>query len=71
MMKFQMKKRLWENYENIPFEIYNIASGTPKSLKKLIVEIEKNLNRKAIFNLKGLQIGDVVKTHGDISKLKS
>tara|TARA_Y100000590_G_scaffold455300_1_gene603679 strand:+ start:638 stop:1621 length:984 start_codon:yes stop_codon:yes gene_type:complete len=52
------------------FDIYNIASGNPKKLKLYLKLIEKNLGKKARVNFKSMQIGDVKKTHADISKLK-
>ena len=51
-------------------EIYNIASGNPKNLKVYISEIEKILKKKIKKRNVKLQKGDVLKTHGDISKIK-
>ena len=55
--------------KKIPFEIYNLGSGNPKSLKFFLKNIEKNLNKKAALNLKAMQVGDVHKTHADIKKI--
>tara|TARA_Y100000741_G_scaffold251050_1_gene193068 strand:+ start:116 stop:1090 length:975 start_codon:yes stop_codon:yes gene_type:complete len=52
-----------------PFEIYNIASNKPKALKSFISLIEKNLLIKSKKIYKGLQKGDVHKTHGDNKKI--
>ena len=52
------------------FDVYNIASGKPKKLKLYLKLIEKNLNKKAKIDFKPMQIGDVKKTHADISKLQ-
>ena len=52
------------------FEIYNIASSKPQTLKKFISIIERNLKIKIKYKLLPLQKGDVVKTHASIKKLK-
>ena len=55
----------------IPFEVYNLASSSPKNLKDYISLIEKYLGKKAkIKNLK-IQQGDVYKTHASTSKVKN
>ena len=53
----------------IPFEIYNVCSNNPVNLKKYLITIEKNLQKKAIINYLKMQKGDVHKTHGSSSKL--
>ena len=55
--------------EKIPFEVYNIGSNNPISLKKFVNLIEKKLNKKAKIKKIKMQKGDVYKTHADISKL--
>ena len=57
--------------KNIPFEIYNIGSNQPKSLKYFIALIESILQKKSKKNFLKIQKGDVHKTHADISKLKN
>jgi len=52
-----------------PFEIYNISSNKPKALKSFVSLIEKNLLIKSKKIYKGLQKGDVHKTHGDNKKI--
>jgi len=52
------------------FNIYNIASGRPVKLMNFIKEIQKNLDLKAKIKFKKLQKGDIVKTHGNINKIK-
>ena len=47
-------------------KIYSI----PISLKKFIGIIEKNLDKKAKITNLGMQKGDIVKTHGDNTKLE-
>ena len=39
-------------------------------MKLYLKLIEKNLNKKAKIDFKPMQIGDVKKTHADISKLQ-
>ncbi len=53
----------------VPYSIYNIGNGKPRSLKKFLSIIEKKLNKKAIIKKKPLQQGDVIKTHADINKI--
>ena len=54
----------------IPFEIFNIGSGKHKSLKFFLRIIKSITNRKPLIKLKELQLGDIHKTHADISKIK-
>ena len=53
----------------IPYEIFNIGSNNPKSLKNYVDIIEKNLNIKSKIRYKPLQKGDVIKTHANVNKL--
>ena len=55
----------------IPYNIYNIGSSNPKSLKYFLKIIEKNLNKKASIKYSKFQIGDVYKTHADNSLIQS
>lgn len=54
----------------IPYEIYNIGSGNPKSLKYFLNVIKKVTNITPKIKLKKFQDGDIYKTHADISKIK-
>ena len=54
----------------IPYNCFNIGNSKPKKLKTYLKEIEKNIGKKAIIRQKPLQLGDVVKTHSDITKIK-
>ena len=54
----------------IPYDIFNIGNGSPKKLVEYLKQIEIYLNKKAKIKKLPLQIGDVVKTHADIKKLK-
>ncbi len=59
-----------ENNKNI-YEIFNIGSNNPISLKEMIEIIEKVLEKKAKINRLPMQPGDVDKTYADISKLRN
>ncbi len=62
--RFKNKKQ--SNY----FEVFNVCSNKPISLKKYLNYIEKNLGLKAKVKKLKLQQGDVVKTHGENKKIK-
>ncbi len=53
----------------IPFNIFNIGRGNSKKLKDYLQSIEKKLGKKAIVKKLPLQLGDIKKTHSDISSL--
>ena len=55
--------------QKIPYQIFNIASDNPKSLKTYLSLIEKNIGKFAKVQNKGIQAGDVIKTHGSVTKL--
>tara|TARA_Y100001970_G_C14169505_1_gene823309 strand:- start:169 stop:1134 length:966 start_codon:yes stop_codon:yes gene_type:complete len=54
----------------IPFNIFNIGNGNPRKLLDYLQIIEKKLNKKAKLKKLPLQIGDIIKTHSDISSIK-
>lgn len=54
-----------------PYEIYNVCSKRPVSLKFYIKLIEKKIGMKSKKNYLKLQAGDVVKSHGDNKKIKN
>jgi len=54
----------------IPYSIFNIGNGKPQKLLNYLKNIEKFLNKKAKIKKLPLQVGDIVKTHADIKKLK-
>ena len=54
----------------IPYSIFNIGNGKPQKLLNYLKNIEKYLNKKAKIKKLPLQVGDIVKTHADIKKLK-
>lgn len=55
---------------NNVYEILNLGSSHPISLKEMIETIEKVLNKKAKIKHLPMQPGDVDKTYADISKAK-
>ena len=55
----------------VPYNILNIGSNNPKSLKYFLKLIEKNLDKKAIIKYKKFQVGDVYKTHADNSLIEN
>ena len=63
LLKKQSKK-------TIPYQIFNIGNGNPKKLVDYLKHIENNLNRSSKIKKLPLQIGDIVKTHSNIKKLK-
>ncbi len=65
------KKKLVKSKKNHLFKIVNIASGKPIKLINFISIIEKKLNKKSQKRFKNLQKGDVFRTAGSISKIKS
>ncbi len=59
-----------QSKKTIPYEIFNIGNGTPKKLLDYLKYIEKSLNKKSKTKRLPLQVGDVVKTHSNINKLR-
>ncbi len=57
--------------KKIPYDIFNISSNSPKSLKFFLNLIEKETNKSSKKHNTNKQIGDVVKTHGQNKKLLS
>tara|TARA_B100000029_G_scaffold514693_1_gene618480 strand:- start:1420 stop:2388 length:969 start_codon:yes stop_codon:yes gene_type:complete len=53
----------------VPFQIFNVSSNNPISLRSFIKNIEEILNKKAKLKKLKLQKGDIKKTHGDNSLL--
>lgn len=54
----------------ILYEIYNIGSGKPVSIREFIDEIELSCGKSAVKNFIDMQLGDVESTFADISKIK-
>ena len=59
-----------QSKKSIPYEIFNIGNGTPKKLLDYLKHIENNLNKISKTKKLPLQVGDIVKTHSNINKLK-
>ena len=57
--------------KRIPYEIYNIGSSRPETLRNYLSKLENLLGKKAKIKKLKLQKGDVLKTHASISKLKN
>ena len=57
--------------KRIPYEIYNIGSSRPETLRNYLSKLENKLGKKAKIKKLKLQKGDVLKTHASISKLKN
>lgn len=55
-------------YQGAGFEAFNIASGKPVTLQKLVSSLEVALGREAIFVHREEQPGDVFQTYADLSK---
>ncbi|MDA9742498.1 NAD-dependent epimerase/dehydratase family protein [Pelagibacteraceae bacterium] len=59
-----------QSKKTIPYQIFNIGNGTPKKLLDYLKYIEKNLKKISKTKRLPLQVGDIVKTHSNINKLK-
>ena len=59
-----------QSKKSIPYEIFNIGNGNPKKLLDYLKNIEKNLKISPKIKNLPLQIGDIIKTHSNINKLK-
>ena len=55
--------------KRIPFQIFNIGSNNPKSLKYFLNIIEENLNKISKKNYMPLQKGDIIKTHANVDNI--
>ena len=55
--------------KKVPYSIYNIGSNNPVNLLNFIQMIEKKINKKTKKILDKFQIGDVIKTHADMTLL--
>ncbi len=59
-----------QSKKTIPYEIFNIGNGKSKKLLDYLKHIEKNLNKIPKTKKLPLQVGDIIKTHSNINKLK-
>ena len=53
-----------------PYNLYNLGNNKPVNLMHFIRGLEKNLGKKAVIEMKGMQAGDVTSTWADISDLE-
>ena len=70
VLKKKLKRRnkinnLTPNLSEGPFEIYNLATGKPQQLMKLIKTIEKITDKKFKKKYVGMQLGDIKITSAD------
>lgn len=56
--------------KEIPYDVFNIGGGNPQTLKKYISTIEKKVKKRSKIKYLRLQLGDIIKTHADISRIK-
>lgn len=52
-----------------PYKIYNIGHSSPVKLMEFIEALELSLNKTAKKNMLPIQLGDVPRTHADVSNL--
>merc|ERR1712093_580341 len=64
-----VEKGFISNSENSNNAIYNIGNGKPVKLMDFIAILEKELKKKATFNMLPMQDGDVYKTWTNIEEL--
>ena len=58
------------DYDETPFEVFNLGESRTIELTELIEQLEKSLGKKAEINRLPLQPGDMLETYADISKAK-
>ena len=56
--------------KKIPYDIFNIGNGNSNKLLSYLKQIENILQKKARTKKLPLQIGDIIKTHSSIKKIK-
>tara|TARA_A100001035_G_scaffold279449_1_gene280940 strand:+ start:1328 stop:2371 length:1044 start_codon:yes stop_codon:yes gene_type:complete len=54
-----------------PFRVFNIGNSSPVNLLDFIDLLEKNLGKKAIKDFQPMQLGDVISTYADTTKLQN
>ena len=59
------------SFSSAPYKIHNIGNSNPVKLTAFIEAIEKELGKKAEWQMMPLQQGDVERTWADVSSLKS
>ncbi len=64
---YKLLKR--KSLQSIPYQILNISNGKSIKLRYFLKLIEEELSERAIVKKLDLQVGDVKKTHGDLTNL--
>lgn len=54
-----------------PFRLFNIGNGRPVELKHYVEVLEAALGKKAIIELKPMQVGDIEDTLADVSEIET
>ncbi len=54
----------------VPFQLFNIGSGRPVSVNRLVSLIEDSLGKKAVIEFKPQPAEDMQITHADIQNLE-
>ncbi|MBP0617385.1 NAD-dependent epimerase [Jiella mangrovi] len=54
-----------------PFRIFNIGNGRPVELKHYVEVLEKALGKRAIIELKPMQVGDIEDTLADVAEIET
>ena len=60
-----------KNEYPVPHEVFNLGNGKSETLLNYIECLEQSLNKKAIINFLPLQMGEMIETSADTSKIKS
>ncbi|MDJ1485434.1 GDP-mannose 4,6-dehydratase [Cytophagaceae bacterium YF14B1] len=63
--------RLAIDYQDSPYEIFNLGSGQPISLKHMVTHLEQALHMEAMIDYLPEQPGDVPQTFADIAKART
>jgi UDP-glucuronate 4-epimerase len=53
-----------------PYEVFNLGESQTVELNRLIALLEKELDRQAVIDRRGMQPGDVPQTYADVSKAR-
>jgi len=64
------ENRVMAESNGAPYGLYNIGNANPVKLTDFIQILENVLGKKARIKLTGMQPGDVLKTHADVSPLE-
>lgn len=56
--------------ESVPYSVYNLGSGNPIGLLRMIETLEEILGKKAVKNFLPIQPGDMLETYADLGDLE-